>query len=359
MTKKIIFTSGGTGGHIFPAMNLMKYFDSKRIEVLLVSDNKGDKFLKRNTNFRSIIINASTPTNKNIFNKILSYVDIFFSIIKSIIILKKEKPNLIFGLGGFVSFPISLASRIFKIPLMIYENNIVLGRANKILLPFCEKIFLGSKIPINFPKKYTHKIEQVGHILSSNILEYSPAISKNENTSLSILVLGGSQGAEIFGKFIPPAIKIIKEKGYNIKIVQQCTKLQKDSIKAFYNKNNIENKIFDFTDNIIDLISSTSLAISRCGASTLAELAYTATPFIAIPLPNSIDNHQYLNAKFYEDMGSCWIVEQHNISFTNLSNLIIKIIEDKKTLKNIRKNIKKNDSQNVYTKITECVEDFI
>ena len=91
MTKKIIFTSGGTGGHIFPAMNLMKYFDSKRIEVLLVSDNKGDKFLKRNTNFRSIIINASTPTNKNIFNKIFSYVDIFFFYNKINYYFKKRK----------------------------------------------------------------------------------------------------------------------------------------------------------------------------------------------------------------------------------------------------------------------------
>ena len=359
MFKKIIFTSGGTGGHIFPAMNLMKYFDSKKIEVLLVTDAKGNKFLKKNTNFRSIIISASTPTNKNIFNKILSYISIFFSVIKSIIILKKEKPNVIFGSGGFVSFPICLASVFFKIPLMIYENNLVLGRANKILLPFCNKILLGSKVPINFPDKYKHKIKQIGYILSDNIIKYSPSKKKKENNIFSILVLGGSQGAEIFGKLIPPVIKFIKEKGYNVEITQQCTKFQKEEIEGFYNQNNIKNNIFDFTDNIVDLLSSTSLAISRCGASTLAELAYTGTPFIAIPLPNSIDNHQYLNAKFYEEEGSCWVIEQHNISFTTLSNLVIKIIEDKKTLKSMRENIKKNNNKNVYIKIKELIEEFV
>ena len=359
MNKKIIFSAGGTGGHIFPAINLMSHFSNKGYKTALVTDKRGNNFISKKSNFISYILKVDTPTNKNLIKKFFSLFVIFNSIIKSIIILKREKPDLIIGFGGYVSFPISLSSIFFKIPLIIYENNLVLGRANKILLPFCNKILLGSKVPINFPDKYKHKIKQIGYILSDNIIKYSPSKKKKENNIFSILVLGGSQGAEIFGKLIPPVIKFIKEKGYNVEITQQCTKFQKEEIEGFYNQNNIKNNIFDFTDNIVDLLSSTSLAISRCGASTLAELAYTGTPFIAIPLPNSIDNHQYLNAKFYEEEGSCWVIEQHNISFTTLSNLVIKIIEDKKTLKSMRENIKKNNNKNVYIKIKELIEEFV
>ena len=140
MIKKIIFSSGGTGGHIFPAINLMKYFSNKGYEVILVTDSRGNNFLKDYSKYRSCIIKTDTPINKSFFRKILTFSTIFFSIIRSILILKKEKPDLIFGFGGYVSFPISIASKFFNIPLVIYENNLVLGRTNKSLLPFSKKL---------------------------------------------------------------------------------------------------------------------------------------------------------------------------------------------------------------------------
>ena len=126
MNKKIIFSSGGTGGHIFPAINLMKYFSNKGYEVLLVTDSRGNIFLKNHTQFRSRIISTDTPANKNFIRKIFSFIMIFFSIVRSILILKKEKPDLIIGFGGYVSFPISFSSIFYRTPLVIYENNLVL-----------------------------------------------------------------------------------------------------------------------------------------------------------------------------------------------------------------------------------------
>ena len=96
-------------------------------------------------------------------------VVILYSIIRSIIILKKEKPDLIFGLGGYVSFPISFASKFFKLPLVIYENNMVLGRANRKLLNFSKKILTSKMIINSFPAKYKNKIHQVGPILNKNV----------------------------------------------------------------------------------------------------------------------------------------------------------------------------------------------
>ena len=141
MNKKIIFSAGGTGGHIFPAIHLMRHFFEKGYKVLLVTDKRGNNFINKYSEFKYYTLTASTTTNKNILNKILSLLIIFYSLIKSILILKKEKADLIIGFGGYVSFPISIVSKFFKLPLIIYENNLVLGRTNKYLLKYAKKYF--------------------------------------------------------------------------------------------------------------------------------------------------------------------------------------------------------------------------
>ena len=358
MTKKIIFSSGGTGGHIFPTINLMKHFFNKGYKVLLVTDTRAKSFLEKDLTFETYILKTDTPTNKNFIKKIISIFKIIHTIIRSIIILKKEKPDLIFGLGGYVSFPISFASRFLKLPLVIYENNLVLGRTNKYLGTFSKKILVAKKISKNFPEKYINKIYEVGAILDKNILNNSN-IKKNKEDIFSVLVLGGSQGAEIFGDIVPTAIKKIKDSGYQIEINQQCISKQKNLLVNFYNENSIKNNVFEFNKNILNLIFSADLAISRCGASSTAELVCGKTPFIAVPLPGSIDNHQLLNAKYYENRGCCWILEQNNFSSNNLFNLIINIIKDKKKLEFMKQKMSKEINYDVYNNIENEIKEFI
>jgi len=357
MNKKIIFSSGGTGGHTIPAINLMKHFDEKNFEVILVTDKRGVKFLKGQPNFKSYIVESDTPQKKFLLKKVLSYFKILHSIIKAAYILNKEKPKLIIGFGGYASFPISFISRFFNIPLIIYENNLILGKVNKYLLPSAKKILLTNKVPLNFPKKYEKKICQVGTILDKDIINYAYK-EKTKKDFFSILVLGGSQGAKIFGKVIHPVMKMIQDKGYKIKINQQCTEDQEDLLSTFYKENKIENNIFKFRKNILNLFSSSDLAISRCGAASTAELVETYTPFIAIPYPYAGDNHQYLNGKYYEKEGCCWLLEENNLNSKNLFNLMIKIIQNNKLLENMRKKMKNSENKNVYINIENIVEEF-
>ncbi len=356
MTKKILFTSGGTGGHIFPAINLMNFFYKKGHQVVLVTDNRGYKFLKEYPNLKSNIIKTDTPTNKNFFKKIYSFINIVFAIFRSILILKKEKPNLVIGFGGYVSFPLCFATRFYKIPLVIYENNIVIGKTNKSLMGLSKKVLLSKKVK-DFPINYENKFYIVGNILKEEVLKFSNY--KKKSDIFSILVLGGSQGAEIFGKIIPEAIKIIKDKGYKIEIYQQCISEQQLTLENFYDKNNIKNNIFSFSSDLVKLYSSVDLAITRSGASTTAELLHTAIPFVAVPYPYSIDNHQHLNAKYYQDIGCCWVLEQNNFNKQSLSELIINILEDNKQLINIQTNMKENTINNVYDKVEEALKEFI
>ena len=115
MNKKIIFSAGGTGGHILPAINLMKHFFDKGYEVLIVTDKRGNNLISSTSKYKSYVLTAGTPTNKNILRKFFSIFIIFYSLLKSIIILRKEKADLIIGLGGYVSFPISFVSQFLYI----------------------------------------------------------------------------------------------------------------------------------------------------------------------------------------------------------------------------------------------------
>ena len=151
----------------------------------------------------------------------------------------------------------------------------------------------------------------------------------------------------------------MNENGFKIKIYHQCIKNQEEKLKNFYRENNISNNVFEFTDNILEFILKSDIAISRCGASTTAELVYTNTPFIAVPYPHAVDNHQYWNAKHYEEKGHCWIIEQSNFNNETLFNLIIKIFKDKKKIIDAKENMEKNDFRFTYQNIENAIKDII
>ena len=251
MSKKIVFTAGGTGGHIFPAINLMKDFSERGYEVLLITDSRGEKFIKKYSELKFFVIKASTFTNKNLIKKIFAIFIILYSMIGAALILRKEKPDLVFGFGGHVSFPISFVSKFFNIPLVIYENNMILGRANKYLAMFSRKIFISRGITNKFLQKYKNKVFEIGPILNKKIINYTNK-QKNKNV-FSILVMGGSQGAKIFGNIVPDVIKSLNDQVEKIQIYQQCVKGQQEEISNFYKRNNIKNYVFEFDKNILEL----------------------------------------------------------------------------------------------------------
>ena len=123
--KKIIIATGGTGGHVLPADSLAKHFiDSKKINVEIISDKRGLKYLQDYHDVKIIQITSSTISTKNIFQLLFSILIIFYSTFRSLIFLLTNRPSLVFGMGGYSSFPICIAATILRIPFIIYENNL-------------------------------------------------------------------------------------------------------------------------------------------------------------------------------------------------------------------------------------------
>ena len=357
MKKKIIFCSGGTGGHVFPSISLINFFNNKKYETILVTDKRGAKYLKKESFFYKVL-DVSYPTQKGFINKIFFYLKLIPALFNSLQILRKENPNFVFGLGGYVSLPICLAAKFLNIKILLYEPNLLLGSVNKLFARFCTKLFINSKDIVNLPKEYSNKYVIVGSIIREEIIKFESLKKNNLSSKKTILILGGSQGAEIFGKVIPQVILYLTKK-YEIEVIQQSLTGQIKEIQSFYNKNNIKNYIFSFHENIAEIISNADLAISRCGASTIGELEFLGVPFIAIPYPFAKDNHQHENATYYEKRGCCWVLEQKNLSFDSLKGILTTILNNNVELNSKRENMFKNDSKNTLLKIEKEIEKII
>ena len=172
--KKILIATGGTGGHVFPAYSLAMCFMKKSYNVKLTTDNRGFNYLKEYKNLNLIKIPSSPIIKKNIFTLIFSLSIILYSIIRSVIFLLLNRPSIIFGMGGYSSFPICIAATILKIKFVIYENNLIIGKANRYLLPFTKKILVSYKELEGIPNRYNYKIHEIGNIISC-LLYTSPS----------------------------------------------------------------------------------------------------------------------------------------------------------------------------------------
>ena len=232
-------------------------------------------------------------------------------------------------MGGYSSFPICMAAYILRIKFVIYENNLIIGRANKYLLPFAEKIFVSFKELEGIDSKYNKKIFEVGNIVRQEILNLNIPQEKTGNLDyLNILVLGGSQGAKVFAEELPQIFKKLNNSQLQIKVYQQCLKNQNDQLSLFYKKENIKFEIFNFTDKIINYYLKSNIVITRAGASVLGELINVKIPFISIPLPSSADKHQQKNAEFYKKRGYGYLLEEKDIK-NKLYDLINSIFKKK------------------------------
>ena len=361
MTKKnkVLIATGGTGGHVFPAYALANYLMKNNYNVGLTIDKRGLKYLKDFENLDLIKIPTSPLNKKNILKFLFSTSIICFSVLRSLIFLLSKRPSIVFGMGGYSSFPVCIASAILRIKFVIYENNMIIGKANKYLLPFTKKILVSYKDLEGIPKKYINKVFEVGNIVREEILNSKiNNTQNNEFNEIKILVLGGSQAAKIFADELPQIFEKLQNSNIPIKVYQQCQKSQNKQLSVFYEKAKIDYEIFNFTNKISNYYLKANLVITSSGASVLGELININIPFISIPLPTSADNHQHKNAIYYEKKGfGCLLVEK-DIKL-QLYKLIKSIFEDKSLVRNILAKQSQYSDKNIFKNINTHIEKII
>jgi len=348
--KKILISTGGSGGHIIPAITLHEHLKNN-FEIFLTSDKRGSKYInKKNYNFKLIEIPRIT---KNFFK--LPYIIFFliFSFFNSYFFMKKNNIQILISTGGYMSLPLCLSAKLLKIKIYLFEPNMVIGRSNKFFLKFSEKIICYSKNLRNFPNKYINKIFFINPLLRKQIYEEKKFFKSKINKTFTILIIGGSQGAEFFDNEISD-LMIDLFKDYKISLIQQITDENKRKlISEKYIKNGIQNELFSFDENIFQKYNDIDFAITRSGASTISELIFFNVPFLAIPLPKSKDNHQFYNAKDYFDKKLCWIANQTNYKKENLKEFISNLIQNPDDYLEKKNNMAKFSYQNTWNDINQ------
>ena len=345
--KKILISTGGSGGHVIPATIIFDHL-KKEFDVKIVSDLRGSEFIDKKK-YCFTLIDVPKP-QRSLLKIPLFLINLLTSIIRSILFLNKEKFNIVISTGGYMSFPICLVSLFFKTEIILFEPNQVLGRFNRIMIKYSKKIICYHENLKNFPQQYKYKIEKVDNLLKKEIYDFK--INKKAlGRQLNLLVLGGSQGALFFDDIIHYLLSELQTK-YEINLQQQVfDKENFQKLDERYKQLKIKFNLFSFTNNLSNIINNSNFIITRCGASALSEISYFNIPFIAVPFPHSKDNHQFYNAKKYEEMNCCWLYEQNDEFKNKIVSLFNKLIKNDIEYKTKINNLQKFSYQNTWNNI--------
>ena len=351
MKRNFLITTGGSGGHVVPAMILCEHLSDKT-NIIISTDKRGLKYLNKNE-YKIEIIN--TPRLNNTFFLPFNLIIVFILTLKSLILLKNKKIENVLSTGGYMSLPVIWAAKILKLNIFLIEPNQTLGRSNRYFLNSCKKIFCYTEKVKNFPENLKHKMVIIKPLVRKNI--YDLSLSNKNKNKFSILIIGGSQGANIFDKKLKDSI-VNLSKIAPIKVIQQTNNSNISALSDHYSKNKLENKIFSLDRNFLNNEHQIDLCITRAGASTLAELSVLNIPFIAVPLPTSKDNHQFENANFYKNKNCCWIIEQDYFD-EKIEDFLSIILKNRTDYMEKKGNLKKLNYQNSWINVNQKILDTI
>lgn len=343
--KKIVFTGGGTLGHVMPNLYLMEELKDFECYYIGGSTIEKDKVKGRVKKYYQI------TTTKFVRNKFFVNFTIPFKLIKGIKeakrALKEINPDVVFSKGGYVSLPVVLAARKLKIPIIAHESDYSFGLANRIILRLCDIMCVNFKIL----ERKNKKIVYTGPIFSKEFDKKSIALHQNlniESNKPTILIVGGSLGSKIINDTIFACVKDLI-KNYNI---IHLTGKGKQLYPSFKNYNS-----FETASDMVDLYNASDLVIGRSGAGVTAESFYLNKPMLLIPLENKATRgDQVLNAKYYEDLKVAKILKENDL---NIDSLIKSITNMMSNINEIKNEYKKLEKINGRKKVVELINKMI
>lgn len=349
---RIVVATSSTGGHFFPALAFVEAFNQKtKSEVLFIlpASNKIKEIFK-NYPYRFEELKMAGAARKFSPAAIKSLWPIFLSFFKSRQILKRWQPDFVLSLGSYSALPVCWAAFTLKIPVFIFESNLVPGLSNRLTARFCRLFLAGFEKTKRYLKK-KNNFKFVGIPVRAGFLE------PGEKTILEILgfnpqkkmllIFGGSQGARSLNEIVLKILAVIKNPPWDEwQIIHSSgpadfekikTKIQDLKIEGYY--------LAPFLDPLWRYLKAADLVICRAGASTVGEIMASRIPAIFVPYPEATDNHQYFNALALAEKGSAFLVKDDDLLFKNLQGIIKTINENPQSLEEIKTALKTLDNQ--------------
>lgn len=308
MNYKIILAAGGTGGHLYPAEALAQELLNRGHTVIIITDKRGTAFQKLGDKVRIDCVRAAT-FKSGIFSKIKAVVDISIGILQAMRLIRKDRPDMVVGFGGYPSFPTVFAAQWLRVPTILHEQNAVLGKANFWLASAAKEI--AASLPETRGVLHPDKVTVTGNPVRAAIcaVRDTPYVAPAE--TFNIFITGGSQAAKVFGEVVPVAVSGLPEDiKKRLRIVHQCKEDDIRLVTDKYHLAGVKAEIKSFFNDMPERLSACHLFIGRSGASTVAEIGVVGRPAIFVPYPGHADQQQLHNAELIAQKDGAWVIPQ-------------------------------------------------
>jgi UDP-N-acetylglucosamine--N-acetylmuramyl-(pentapeptide) pyrophosphoryl-undecaprenol N-acetylglucosamine transferase len=325
MLKKVLITTGGTGGHIFPALAVAQTIGEMfpDCEIVFAGGEYGpekEMVSRAGINFRSFPARGVLGRG---FRSLGSFYWMSKSLVLSLIFLRSFKPEVVIGFGGYAGFMPVLAARWLKIPTAVHEQNSSPGVTNKILGKKADKVLLSfpdeKKI---FPPE---KVVETGNPVRKELIQKVRHSTAMTGQAKRLLVIGGSQGARAVNDYILKSLHELK--AMDVEIWHQTGKADYERVSRFYEKEYPGARVEAFIEDMAEAYGFAALVVCRAGASTLAELCVMGKPSILVPFPYATHDHQMTNARYLEKQGAAMVLAQNYLEEINLARIILDLLE--------------------------------
>lgn len=334
--KKVYFiTGGGTGGHIYPALAVANSLKDENKVFYVGNPQKPEARLSKENDLEFLPVDISYMPRKINFGAFLWVFQLTFAVITTMMYIFKYRPCAVFATGGYVSAPLLIASIFCKVPFMMHDGDAVPGIVTRKISPFAKCVSLTFEDAKKFVKNKS--INFCGNPIREDFstLEKSEArkLLNLDNEKLTLLVMGGSQGAKGINSAIVKLYRALTEK-YNISIIHQTGDKNYDDVLKELDetypeyKNNTDIIVRPYFENSAIPMKAADIAISRAGSLSISELCASGLASVLVPYPHAAANHQYKNAKAIEQQGAAFCVEERECLSEELLNIIENLIND-------------------------------
>lgn len=361
---RLIVTGGGTGGHVYPAVAICERVKTAipDCEILYVGSKYGieNKILKQ-YNIKYESINVRGFDRRNIFKAIKAFFLMFYAMYESFKIVKKFKPDLVIGMGGYVCGPVVLMANLQGVDSFIHEQNSVPGLTIGFLAKFAKKVLVSYKSSMKHFKKQSN-LYYTGNPVRSEFYHLDKETARHKmgifDNQIFIVSFGGSNGAKIINKSASALIELAK-KNPSLYYLHITGNHAYEEFMKENDYNEYENiTIMKYADNMPEILAAADLCICRSGAMTLAEIAAVKLPAILIPSPYVAHNHQYQNALVFSEASCGIVIEENENTVDKLIEKLKEILENPELLARMRENYEGITHENPLNTIIAMIYDY-
>jgi UDP-N-acetylglucosamine--N-acetylmuramyl-(pentapeptide) pyrophosphoryl-undecaprenol N-acetylglucosamine transferase len=310
--KTILVMAGGTGGHVFPALAVAARLKEQGNRVYWLGTRHGlEKNIVPNAGFPISYISIKGLRGKGLLGWLLAPARLSIAIVQGMRICMQIKPDVILGMGGFVTGPGGIAARLMGKPLVIHEQNAIAGMTNRWLAKIATRVLQAFPNTFAASKKSIH----TGNPVRQSILELDDPQQRMQGRTgaIRILIVGGSLGAQALNECVPQAIAMLDTTGLP-EVWHQTGKQKLDSTQQRYEQLNVKARLSEFVDDMDVAYAWADLIICRAGAMTVSEISNVGLASILVPYPYAVDDHQTANASYLSNAGAAILIQQVDLT---------------------------------------------